>query len=63
MQLDILWVLQMGTMSGADAQRLLDQLNSIQNEVRLIREAAAASPEQYKQYAAPGQTANQPSDN
>jgi hypothetical protein len=63
MQIDILWVLQSGTMNGSDAQRLLQQLNALQREVRLIREAAAASPEQYAHYSAPGQTANKPSDN
>ncbi len=63
MQVDILWVLQMGTMTGADAQRLLDRLQALQDEVRLMRDAAAASPEQYKRYAAPGQAANEPSHN
>ena len=63
MQLDVLFVLQSGTMTAADAKRLLEQLYVIQNEVHLLREAAAETPERHAKYAAPGQSAIRPSDN
>ena len=63
MQFDALKVLQAGTMSSSDVHRLLDHLEFLEHEVNKIRTAAVESPQLYKQYAAPGHSANPPSQN
>jgi len=63
MQIDALRVLQAGTMSGPDVQRLLDRLQLLLNEVRQLQKAAMLTPDLYREYAAPGHSANVPSVN
>ena len=63
MQIDILLVIQEGTLDMSRATRILESLASIQKEVAEIRSEASLAPQDWQRYAVSGQTANMPSDN
>lgn len=63
MQNGILRALQSGSMDGHEAIQLLKNLDWLSYQVNDTRKAAAINPSEYAHYAAPGQSANRPSDN
>ena len=63
LQIEVLRLLQSGKLKGSYAIELLRHLHASAKEFEAIRAAAVHSPELYDKYAAPGNAANEPSEN